>query len=336
MFLLSGLDRAVHCFATKEHDPNERYPTSALAFMEIETYDYMRELFPSLLQLPSSALCIDIHETTTHQITAVGCQNGFLRITVLSKSRQGEVLESAPLFLNGPVSSLKLFRICENRKLCHPFVGTILKQMRHKTKVKSPHPYDDDADYDPYTCLNLLVGEAMGRVTLYRNVEFSLLEDPDILLSEDYELNRNIDLNVGTPILSTPQISSRRSSVTSITSLTSVTSPRGSSVQYKQDSILCVNYFDIDADGLNEILIGTYSKKMLVFKAKENGHYELSATYKFPSPVYSIEPVDINCDGVVELLVSSMYNLHIMQPDLEEMQNKVMKRLTLMMEKLAK
>jgi hypothetical protein len=324
VFLLSGLDKVVHCFATV---PKERYPSSTLEFMEVDSYDYMRELFPSLLQLPASALCIDIHETTTHQITAIGCQNGFLRLTVLSKSRQGEVLESAPLFLNGPVNSVRLFRICENQTFCHPFVANALKQVSKTTVFKIPSPRDSDEEYDPFHCLNLIVGEAMGRVTLFRNVEHSLLEDAVILLSEDVKQ----DVVVGTPTLSTP-LSNRRSSISSTTSLPS---PR-SLIQCKQDSVLCVNFFDIDGDGVNEILIGTYSKKMLVFKAKENGQYELSETYKLPSPVYCIEPVDINCDGVVELLVCSMYNLHILQPDLNEMQNKVMTRLSLMMDYLSR
>lgn len=352
VFLLSGLDKVVHCFATVPKE--SRYPSSSLEFMEVDSYDYMKELFPSLLQLPASALCIDIHETVTHQITATGCQNGFLRLTVLSKTRQGEVLESAPLFLNGPVNSVKLFRICgsetiDNPTYCHPLVGNVLRQLssKHvqstpKRKAKSPsgtaYEFDEDSQYDPLTCLNLIVGEAIGRVTLFRNVEQSLLEDAVILVSENGKIDSyyNSGSLVSTPTQLVSPFNGTRERRSSISSTNSLPSPR-SNIQTRQNSILCVNYFDIDADGMNEILIGTYSKQMFVFKMnRETSMFELSSTYKFPSPVYCIEAVDINCDGVIELLVCSMYNLHILQPDLAEMEKKVMQRLSLMIDYLSK
>ncbi|KAL0487890.1 kaptin [Acrasis kona] len=334
ILLLSGLDKSVHCFATVP--PEQGYNVPQIQFMELDSYEYMKDLFPSLLHLPASALCIDIFETETHQITAIGCQNGFLRLTVLSKSRQGEVLENAPLFMNGPVNSLRLFRVrsqCEdinNPTACHPFVGNLLKQMTGcdvDSKTKSTELSDDvDLGYNILQCLNLVVGEAMGRVTLFRNVEQNLLEDAIVLVPEVIKKDSTPFSFTSTP----PYNLSRRSSVTSNSSIP----PSPSSLtQTRQDSVLCVNYFDIDADGLNEILIGTYSKKMLVFKMNTyNNQYELAEIYKYPSPVYCIEPVDINCDGVVELVVSSMHNLHIMQPDLEEMQKKVIDRLTTMMD----
>lgn len=60
-----------------------------------------------------------------------------------------------------------------------------------------------------------------------------------------------------------------------------------------KDSVLCVNAADINADGVNEIIIGTYSKQMLIYTAKTfesfdkntKLEYELNTQYKFPSPV---------------------------------------------------
>lgn len=39
------------------------------------------------------------------------------------------------------------------------------------------------------------------------------------------------------------------------------------------DSIMCAVVADIDWDGVNEIILGTYGKKLLIYKCKMTGMY---------------------------------------------------------------
>lgn len=59
------------------------------------------------------------------------------------------------------------------------------------------------------------------------------------------------------------------------------------------DTILSLSTFDINADGINEIIVGTYSKKLLVYSLNKpvinnEINYENKFEYKLPSPVISL------------------------------------------------
>ena len=70
-FLLSGTDKIIHTFVQSD----------AALFAEVPTSDVFPEQALWDL-LPSSATAFDIYETVTHRYVAVGCQNGYLRLSV--------------------------------------------------------------------------------------------------------------------------------------------------------------------------------------------------------------------------------------------------------------
>ncbi|CAG9310867.1 KPTN [Blepharisma stoltei] len=83
-----------------------------------------------------------------------------------------------------------------------------------------------------------------------------------------------------------------------------------------QDAITCVVTSDIDFDGQREIILGTYNQTVCCYKLKGNV-FELIWSKTFPQPIMSICELDINRDGIFELIVVTMYGISVFSPDFE-------------------
>jgi hypothetical protein len=100
------------------------------------------------------------------------------------------------------------------------------------------------------------------------------------------------------------------------------------------DSVLCSHVMDVDWDGQNEIIIGTYGKQILIYKkgmssimmevlthrlmrdpcfAAPPNSYFIMWQRQFSYPIYRMVHLDINNDGLNELIVTTMYGVHILQ-----------------------
>lgn len=99
------------------------------------------------------------------------------------------------------------------------------------------------------------------------------------------------------------------------------------------DSVLCSHVMDVDWDGEKEILIGTYGRQVLIYKQGKSCFYTIIKTYtynlacivagtqiynilwkrQFAYPIYRIVHLDLNRDGLDELIVTTMYGVHIFQ-----------------------
>ncbi|KAG8143559.1 hypothetical protein E2320_000766 [Naja naja] len=98
----------------------------------------------------------------------------------------------------------------------------------------------------------------------------------------------------------------------------------------RYDSVLCALVTDVDFDSEPEILLGTYGQELLCYKYRaENtrvaatarrhcsqqpcGDFHLVWQRTFPSPLLSMDYVDLTCDGLCELAVVCLKGLHILQ-----------------------
>lgn len=79
------------------------------------------------------------------------------------------------------------------------------------------------------------------------------------------------------------------------------------------DCILCCCVADINMDGNNEILLGTYGQEVLIFALMNDTTWELTARKLFNAPVHSITYMDITNDGIKELIVFTQRGVHILQ-----------------------
>lgn len=78
------------------------------------------------------------------------------------------------------------------------------------------------------------------------------------------------------------------------------------------ECILCCCVADVNMDGQNEILLGTYNQEVLIF-ALTNGTWELAVRKLFDAPVHSISYMDITNDGMKEVIVLTQRGVHILQ-----------------------
>ncbi|CAB4424908.1 unnamed protein product [Rhizophagus irregularis] len=97
----------------------------------------------------------------------------------------------------------------------------------------------------------------------------------------------------------------------------------------QHDSVLCSHIMDIDWDGKNEILIGTYGRELLIYKQNVNSQdmitYQLLWQRSFTHPIYRITSLDLNEDGIEELIVATQYGVHILQPNLSKAKEQLLK-----------
>ncbi|OZJ01470.1 hypothetical protein BZG36_05390, partial [Bifiguratus adelaidae] len=84
----------------------------------------------------------------------------------------------------------------------------------------------------------------------------------------------------------------------------------------RHDSVLTAHIMDVDWDGDQEILLGTYGRQVLIYKraSTQQPLYYILWQRSFAYPIYGIISLDLNLDGLDELVVVTMYGIHILQP----------------------
>lgn len=72
---------------------------------------------------------------------------------------------------------------------------------------------------------------------------------------------------------------------------------------------------DVDFDGNNEIILGTYGQEVLIYKELPGKHNEFSLVYQhsLPQPVLALHWADMSNDGANNLIVISLMGIHILE-----------------------
>ncbi|KAL7298585.1 hypothetical protein TKK_0008356 [Trichogramma kaykai] len=86
------------------------------------------------------------------------------------------------------------------------------------------------------------------------------------------------------------------------------------------DFIVCSCIADINMDGKNEILLGTYKQEVLIYESI-NDTWKLTDKKLFDAPVHSIKYLDLAGDGVKVLVIQTQRSVHILQHDPQETMN---------------
>ncbi|KAJ9582834.1 hypothetical protein L9F63_022793 [Diploptera punctata] len=91
------------------------------------------------------------------------------------------------------------------------------------------------------------------------------------------------------------------------------------------DAVLCSTIADIDMDGRNEILLGTYGQEVLMYKymegtSEKTGKWVLKSQRSFANPIHSILYLDVTGDGVKEFVILTLRGVHVMQHNLQDVE----------------
>lgn len=79
------------------------------------------------------------------------------------------------------------------------------------------------------------------------------------------------------------------------------------------DALTCAVTADVDFDGQKEIIIGCFSKDIYCYKLGVNGAEELWKI-ELMTPIFCLCDIDINKDGINEIVVITMFGLSIFNP----------------------
>ncbi|RCH94757.1 hypothetical protein CU098_009881, partial [Rhizopus stolonifer] len=91
------------------------------------------------------------------------------------------------------------------------------------------------------------------------------------------------------------------------------------------DSVLCSHVMDVDWDGEKEILIGTYGRQVLIYKQVAGTQiYTVLWKRQLAYPIYRLTHLDLNRDGLDELVVTTMYGVHIFQPNMKKARERLL------------
>ncbi|XP_074630148.1 KICSTOR complex protein kaptin-like isoform X1 [Acropora palmata] len=87
------------------------------------------------------------------------------------------------------------------------------------------------------------------------------------------------------------------------------------------DSVTCACIADVDWDGCDEIILGTYGQEILVYKcvvtSANNVDFTLIWRRSFANPLFAVEYLDLTNDGVKEIAVASLAGLHVLQHNVD-------------------
>ncbi|XP_053653410.1 KICSTOR complex protein kaptin isoform X3 [Cherax quadricarinatus] len=94
------------------------------------------------------------------------------------------------------------------------------------------------------------------------------------------------------------------------------------------DVVTCCIVCDIDQDGKNEILIGTYGQTVTVYKYNEEPFsWTICHSINVPCPVLSLAYCDVMGDGSYQLIVMTTTGIHIFQHNPWELASVIIERL---------
>nr|XP_045617862.1 KICSTOR complex protein kaptin-like isoform X1 [Procambarus clarkii]XP_045617871.1 KICSTOR complex protein kaptin-like isoform X1 [Procambarus clarkii]XP_045617879.1 KICSTOR complex protein kaptin-like isoform X1 [Procambarus clarkii] len=95
------------------------------------------------------------------------------------------------------------------------------------------------------------------------------------------------------------------------------------------DVVTCCIVCDIDQDGKNEILVGTYGQMVIVYKHNEEEPFTWDICHKIsvPCPVLSLAYCDVMGGGSYQLIVMTTTGIHIFQHNPWELASVILRRL---------
>eukprot|EP01133_Synstelium_polycarpum_P006758 gene6758-7855_t len=163
--LLSGSDDKIHIYTTNEHN---EYAES-----DISLY------FPELVQLSSPALKIEIKYYQHYRITAVGCQSGYLQLSIVNLLDKSHTTESS--YFDGPVQSLCLYmdsgslsdhpidmdpNLSKMKSISSSFLKDLLLQAKGATSPRDASHTEREDKEEPG--IHLLAASIIGYAVVYR------------------------------------------------------------------------------------------------------------------------------------------------------------------------
>ncbi|XP_062454229.1 KICSTOR complex protein kaptin isoform X1 [Rhea pennata] len=352
VFLLSGNDPCIHLY--KENEGLHQFEEQPV-----------QNLFPELQELPSNVLWLDVCNIpgSGQRVTAFGCQSGYVRVAQVDQASR-VVLQSWSIQQDGPVSKVLVFALPSTCPRGEPGADAAEDERPGALQSSGSHPAIGEAGgAEPYRG----PGKPRGGRGAVPNAGLLLPPPPPPPPPPPAPPRAGwAGQEPGPRLRARPRVPPSPLAgeagapqgysvlVTSTVELSVVyrdVLTRGLSDQLilpgsdQYDSVLCALVTDVDFDGAREILLGTYGQELLCYKyrspdapqtaaaaglpatSRRGGDFYLLWKRSFPSPLLSMEYVDLTSDGLCELAVVCLKGLHVLQHSLVQTAQCVLERL---------
>jgi len=311
LFLLCGGDKKIRAFYKSE--------SSGRVFeVPIDAFS------PMLLRLNQITLELQIEYFNEKRYIVAGNADGMLHIGIapILYSRRIDIQNEKHYTLNlfSPISSLHIYTTWTIEAL-NQSKYTILKKRNHEeNQSNNDQNINNNSSNNKKNELNLVVTCGTGMAYVIKSLE-------------------TIESEINNSSFSTTE----NNNVVNALIKRKIKLPESD----KYNTLLCCTSMDVDFDGRNEILIGSYSQDLLVYKENINiddddsgvGDGELEEKIninevdksncfdmiwqrEFAFPLYDIYVGDFNMDGLLELVIITMFGIHILQYNLEKAKKK--------------
>jgi len=304
LFLLCGGDKKIRAFYKSE--------SSGRVFeVQIDAFS------PMLMNMNQITLELQIEYFNDKRYIVAGNSDGMLHVGIapILFSRRIDIQNEKHYTLNlfSPISSLHLYTTWTVEAL-NQSKYTILKKGNHdENQLNSNNDQNLNSNSNKKNELNLVVTCGIGAAYVIKSLE--TIESESTAFSSVSEKS-----NINNPLIKRK-----------------IKLPESD----KYNTLLCCTSMDVDFDGRNEILIGSYSQDLLVYKEninidEEEGEgegegnnqndniisksncFDMIWQREFAFPLYDIYVGDFNMDGLLELVIITMFGIHILQYNLEK------------------
>ncbi|EGG19027.1 hypothetical protein DFA_02270 [Cavenderia fasciculata] len=303
VFLLSGSDEKIHLYHLNEH--NE--------YIEGDLSKY----FPEMVNLPSLALKIEIVYYLNYRLVAIGFQSGYLQLTITNLDNNNVTTDS--YYFDGPVQAISIFsdkndihfdKYQQQQSTTPPIISSQSTSNGSKLKMKSTI----DSSY-----LNDLI--------------LKMKEEKE-KEKDNQETNYTRDQNEQEEEEEVPKLNLLAASVIGYAMIfrnilnNQLKEPALLDHSDSFDSLTCVEVFDIDGDGENELIIGSYSRELLVYKYQGIvDKYTLYAHKHFSYPILGLLKCKLLNDSLYQFIVISMFGIYIMRSPIKHLEDEMKEKL---------
>ncbi|KAM9942697.1 hypothetical protein ACTFIT_006087 [Dictyostelium discoideum] len=301
VFLLSGSDEKIHMYY---YNGNE--------FVEGDISRY----FPEMCNLGSNALKIEIKYYQNFRLVAIGCQNGLLKLSIINEITKE--IKSESFFLDGPVQTLCIYN--ENIDLNNSNNNHMYNCYNYNNNNNNNNDIDSFGNFD--------INQDDSIFSIINEIK----SNTDQIINNSEQQMKKMHLLVGSIIGYSVVYRNIFNQLLQDSHL----------LEYSDsfDSVTSVHVFDIDADGQNELLIGTYGMELLVYKKQQqpidndsNGFiYKLNSHRHFSHPILGIQTIELMNDGIKQLIIMTMFGVYIMRVPILKYQEELSTRIELIKE----
>jgi hypothetical protein len=305
LFLLCGGDKKIRAFYKSE--------SSGRVFeVQIDAFS------PMLMNMNQITLELEIEYFNDKRYIVAGNADGILHVGIapILFSRRIDIQNEKHYTLNlfSPISSLHLYTTWTVEALNQSKYTILRKENHNENQINNGQNSNNNNDSNKKNELNLVVTCGIGVAYVIKSLE--TIESESTAFSSATE-KHNINNTLIKRKIKLPESD-------------------------KYNTLLCCTSMDVDFDGRNEILIGSYSQDLLIYKEninidddeekededKGDGNEESSLDKsncfdmiwqrEFAFPLYDIYVGDFNMDGLLELVIITMFGIHILQYNLEK------------------